>query len=184
MTTDWKELARRLGSTHESGDEQAGTELARAALEHVIETGTIRSAVDHYITGAPGSELARSVLWHLHPWSGMQRCHEVYSSSPDVEVRRRAVELLRVVADRRALPWIAGYLADADALTQAWAAGIVDQLLFTDLADVAECGPLLHIMAHHSNDTARERHAFIMEYLAQRDGAALPLAATDEPRDP
>ena len=180
MTIDWTGLARTLGSIRESGDEHSGSELARLALERITGADVFRSAVDHYVTGAPGSELARSVLWQVHPWSGMQRCHEIYLSGRDLEVRRRAVELLRVVADRRALPWVAGYLEDADPLIQAWAAGIVDQLLFADLADVAECEPLLRLMVDHANQQVRERHAFILEYLAQRGRAAQQAAEADK----
>jgi hypothetical protein len=113
-TVDWTELARRLGSSSESGNEHSGTDLARAALEEIAGPEVYRSAVDHYVSGAAGGELARSVLWHVHPWSAMQRCHELYETSADLFIRRRAVELLRVVADRRALPWIAAYLADPD----------------------------------------------------------------------
>jgi hypothetical protein len=169
-TIDWTDLARRLGSLEESGGEHAGSGMAREALEEIVDADVFRSAVDHYLSGSPGGELARHVLWLTHPWPAMQRCHQIYSEDPDVEARRRAIELLRVVADRRALPWIAACLADPDPQIQYWGAGIVDQLLFSGLVEEEECESLLRAMADHPHEGVRKQHAYIRQYLAQREG--------------
>src|SRR6266511_3757860 len=145
-TIDWRDLAQRLGSLEASGGEQAGSRMARLALDEIIGAEVFRSAVDHYVSRAPGAELARHVLWLVHPWSAMERCHEIYTERSELGACRNAIELLRVVADRRALPWIATYLADEDPEIQCWAAGIVDQLLFSDLVEVEECEFLLRAM--------------------------------------
>jgi hypothetical protein len=169
---DWTDLARRLGSLERAGSQYGSSTMARAAVELLLGPELIRSAVDHYVSGAPGSELARHVLWLLHPWSAMERCHEIYLTSPDLDDRRAAVELLRVVADRRALPWVAIYLSDPDEIIQAWAAGIVDQLLFSSLIEEEECAELLGVMKEHANERVRETHASVAGFLAEREGPA------------
>jgi hypothetical protein len=80
--------------------------------------------------------------------------------------------LLRVVADSRAVPWIATYLADGDPEIQSWGAGIVDQLLFSDLVEPEDCESLLQAMAQHPNESVRERHAVIVHFLADREKTA------------
>src|SRR5438132_12969587 len=107
---DWTDLARRLGSIESPGSEHAGSIMARVAVEELLGPEVFRSAVDHYVTRAPGAELARHILWLLHPWSAMERCQEIYISECDIDKRRNAVELLSVVADQRALAWVGTYL--------------------------------------------------------------------------
>lgn len=167
---DWYALARELGSIHgpdEAGSESGGTELAREAIERLIGPERLASAVDYYISLQPGFELARSVLWHVHPWSAMVRCREIFASESDIQTRRSAVELLRVVADRRVLPWIPEFLADHDAEIQAWAIGIVDQLIFSRLVDEEECAPILEAALNHRNLHVQELAADIRERLAK-----------------
>jgi hypothetical protein len=159
---DWQRIAEDVGSLSRSADtdrgwsEHGGTHLARLALEHLLDAEVYRSAVDHYVKGAPGSELARSLLWLVHPWEGMQRCHEVYSIAENLETKRRAVELLRVVADRRAVSWVSQYLQDSDEQIQFWGAGILEQLLLSDLVQLDECLDLLGDMANHANPKVQE----------------------------
>jgi hypothetical protein len=115
---DWEALAHEFSSVQlqEGGGhtEFASRSLAVGAVESLIGAERLATAVDHYIAGRPGSELARSVLWLLHPWASMLRCREIYDSSHDIHARRSAVELLRVVADARVLPWVDDFLADPD----------------------------------------------------------------------
>jgi HEAT repeat protein len=103
----------------------------------------------------------------------MQRCHELYTATSDLEVRRRSVELLRVVADRRALPWVAEYLANPDMEIQGWGAGIVDQLLWSELVDPEDCEFLLVVIENHPNEAVRERGAFIKEFMGNRETTAV-----------
>jgi hypothetical protein len=169
--TDWIDLARRLGSLAEPTIDTSGTLLARAALEEIVGPDTLRSAVDHYVSGARGASVARAVLWHIHPWSAMQRCHELYLTHSELAVRRAAIELLRVVADRRALPWVSEYLADPDREIQFWGAGIVDQLLFSDLVEIEECAAVLRIMSAHPHEKIREQYESLMQLLQDAEPA-------------
>ena len=158
---DWENLARRVGATLEGPTASGATEhgssgLARRALEQVLDASEWIAAVDHYVERRPGSELVRSVLWLVHPWPAMERCREIAQTSVDVETRRCAVELLRVVADDRALPWMSEFLQDGDPLVELWAAGVVDQLLFAGLVEEEQCKVLLDAMEHHGNSLVRQ----------------------------
>lgn len=102
----------------------------------------------------------------------MCRCYEIFNGPETVEARRTAVELLRVVADRRALPWIPEFLQDDDALIQAWGAGVLGQLLWSELIEPEEAERLLIAVDQHSNEPVRERAEFIRGFLLSRAEAA------------
>jgi HEAT repeat protein len=165
---DWEQLARQLGLLHPDG-ESSGSGAAQQALELLLGEDRLRAAVDYYISGGPGSELARNVLWMLHPWSAMQYCYEIYRSDADVDTRRSAVELLRVVADRRALPWVQEFLNDPDPGIQSWGAGVLDQMLFAHLVWPEDCADLLQKITEHPNEQVRKTATFIQEYLQQSE---------------
>jgi len=173
---DWEQLAREVGSLREDG-EHCSSDLGLRALEVIVGEDRLRAAVDYYVAGGRGSELARFVLWALYPWSAMCRCYEIYRSDADVATRCSAVELLRVVGDRRALPWVSEFLDDQDPGIQAWGAGMLDQLLWSRLVFPEECEELLKKCRAHPNEQVRETADFIDSYLASRG----PLDAGPSP---
>jgi hypothetical protein len=173
---DWHKLALQIGSIHERG-ESGGTDVARQALELIIGPEALRGAVDYYVAGHSGSELARSVLSLVKPAAAIDRCLEIARSDTDVESRQLAVELLRVVADARGIQWAGEFLNDVDEGVQIWAAGIVDQLLWSDLVDSEDCRDILEAMAQHKNGAVQERAVFIRSYLAARQERAEPDVA-------
>jgi hypothetical protein len=156
---DWHRLAKHLGATGRGVDsdntERGGTDLARAALESILTREQIVSAVDHYVSLQPGFELARSVLSLLRPWSAMLRCREIFASADELDDRRTAVELLRVIADRRVISWIPEFLADPDPGIQNWGIGILDQLVFAGLVDSDESNLVVDLARAHDNETVR-----------------------------
>lgn len=169
---DWAKLAGELGLRAPYGEYCCGSDDALRALELIIGEDTLRASVDYYVEHRLGSELARSVLWQLRPWSAMCRCHEIFKGPETIENRRSAVELLRVVADRRTLPWISEFLQDDDAFIQAWGAGVLDQLLYSELVEQEEAEELLRTAEQHSNKSVREQAEFIRGYLLSRADAA------------
>jgi hypothetical protein len=168
---DWAALAQSLGTLHEGG-ESGGSNVARKALELIIGESEIRAAVDYYVSQNIGAELTRHVLWQIRPWSAMQRCCEIYEHSDDIDERRSAIELLRVVADGRAVPWVEQFLDDPDDGIQNWGAGVVDQLLWSDSVDPEDCKHLLDRMAAHPNSSVRDTYDFISKYLKSREESA------------
>jgi hypothetical protein len=174
-TIDWEGLARQLGTLDADG-ESGGSDVALRAIELLLGEECLRAAVDHYVARRPGSELARHVLWQLQPWSAMQRCYELSRSGADVDTRCAAVELLRVVADRRALPWVEDFLSDPHPGIQGLGAGVLDQLLWSGRVGPDECADLLRRLGEHPNEKVRETAAFIRSYLRRREGGS-----TDDP---
>jgi hypothetical protein len=166
---DWHALALDLGAITENG-EKGSSALANRAVEILIGEDNLRQAVEYYVTFKPGSELARSVLWMLHPFSAMQHCYDIYKSDAPIQERRQAVELLRVVADRRAVGWIAEFLKDEDEEIQGWGAGVLDQLLWSDLVFQEEVEDLLQMAESHENSGVRDTAEFIKGFLQRRDG--------------
>ena len=164
---DWEQLATSLGLLNDKG-ESGSSDAARRALGMIVGEAALRSAVDHYIAFHRGFELARQVLCQIHPWSAMSYCYEIFKSSRPIEDRRSAVELLRVVADRRALPWVAEFLANEDAEIQAWGVGVLDQLLWSELIDPAEAKKLLRAAERHGNEAVRDKAAFIRGFRRDR----------------
>jgi hypothetical protein len=164
---DWKALATELGRTtytDRGWTEQGGSLAACEALELILGPQALRSSVDYYISRQPGFELVRSVLWLLHSPSAMERCHEIFLTTEDIEDRRAAIELLRVVADKRALEWVPDYLADPDAEIQVWGIGVVDQLLMSG-AEFEDCLAILDAAETHANGDVREKAQWIREHL-------------------
>lgn len=176
---DWEGLAEQLGLLTETG-EQGSSEAAKGALELIIGEAALRASVDHYLAERPGSELARHVLARIKPGSAMTYCYELFRGADRLEDRRAAVELLRAVADRRALPWVAEFLADDDTHIQSWGIGVLDQLLWSNLIEPDEAEALLQEAEDHSNEAVKERVHFIREYLLERAQVEVPALALDD----
>lgn len=164
---DWEQLARNFGLLSEGG-EAGSSDDARRALEVIIGESALRDSVEYYIAGGPGSELARHVLWQLRPQSAMNHCYEIFKSSRPIYERRMAVELVRVVADRRALPWIKEFLTDPDVGIQLWGVGLLDQLLFSRLVEPLDAESPLTMAEAHSSNGVVETALFIRGFLRAR----------------
>jgi hypothetical protein len=156
---DWEALAREMGLLHgggAGGTESAGSNDARAALDLILGHAAIRDSVDHYVSYRPGSELARAVLRIYGSPAAMERCYELFREPGDVNRRRSAVELLRMVADDRALEWVPEFLNDPDEGIQNWGIGVVDQLLFVGAVGIDRCQALLELAAKHPSAYVRD----------------------------
>lgn len=161
---DWEQIAKSIGIENRQG---AGSDDAKKALEQIIGINALRSAVDYYVTCQPYSELVRHVLWFLHPESAMNRCYEIYKTSDNIEHRRSAVELLRVVSDYRGVKWVREFLDDPDRDIQNWGVGMLRQLLLGGGLDPEhESVPeLLAYCKTHKNDHVRDWYQHIKKYL-------------------
>ncbi len=125
----------------------------------------------------------------------MKYCYALYRSSPNLNTRRSSIELLRFIADRRALQWVPEFLSDDDPTIQNWGAALVDQLVFRseigisfttsdrkavsvnemtpdhreltmEAADQA-CAELLTLMKDHPTEVVRRYYDGIQQSLAQ-----------------
>jgi HEAT repeat protein len=164
LEIDWDEFAvAEEGHLGPGGDNRA-----RRALEVILGEQAIRSAVDCILAVRPGAGLALDVLSLLRPWIAAEYCHEISLSSSDIDKRRRAVGLLQDVGDRRALPWLSGYLDDSDSMVQMCGAAVLDHLLYLDLVEPQEAEGLIKKAQHHDNEAVREQAESIRRYLRNR----------------
>jgi hypothetical protein len=166
MAINWKSLAKDLGCFRQGGDERyesGSSDFAKQAIATLLGEENLLAAVDYYISGEPGSELARSVLWQLRPWCAMKYCYDIYKFSENIENRISAIELLRVIADRRVLIWIEEFLSDANEGIQFWGIGIVDQLLFSQLVEYEDVQNILEKARDHKNSQVVEKAYEIIE---------------------
>ncbi|HMS42022.1 MAG TPA: hypothetical protein PKE69_17450 [Pyrinomonadaceae bacterium] len=152
---DWIALSKQVG-TDGGVLESVGTQDAQRAIEILIGEENLREAVDYYIDGKPGSELVRFVLRQFHPWSAMEYCYQIYKSDENPERRMFAVELLRAVADKRALMWIYEFLADNNPQIQVLGIGILDYLNLKNLIVIEDVEEILIKAAKHSNKSVRQ----------------------------
>jgi hypothetical protein len=164
---NWQSLAEKVGAISQSNDrlenvddwsESGSSDLGRQAIEVLIGENNLRDAVDYYISGQPGCELVRHILWQLHSWTAMEYCYEIYrSTSRDLNSRRMAIELLKVVGDCRALIWIDEFLEDGDECIQNCGIDLLSQLLFSDLIYPENARNLLVKSMNHGNAYVREK---------------------------
>lgn len=128
---DWRCLAEKMGTItwNDSGhSESGGTVLAKQALVEIIGDKIFCAAVDFYVSHEPGYELARSVLLLLNPPAAMDRCMELFRNADDAQQATDAIELLRVVADKRALNWVPEIMASDNSGVRVWGVSLLDQL--------------------------------------------------------
>jgi hypothetical protein len=164
---NWEELAKEVGAI-KNGQESGSNIFAQRAIELLIGPDNIREAVNYYINGGPGAELARCVIWQIHPISAMEYCYEIYKTDENFENRRMAVELLRVAADRRVLPWVPELLTDSDPGIRAWGFGIIDQLLWSNLVEEEEVEHLINLAQANSDEHLKENIEFVKGFLRAR----------------
>ncbi len=167
---NWEQLARDLGAIGENGNESSSSTQALRAIELLLGEDALREAVHYYIQRRPGRELLRSVLWQLHPWSAMDECYRVFRDAPSLSCKESAVELLRVVADERALPWVKEFLAHEDPRIQTWGIGVVDQLFYSELCHAEDIQELLETALKHENPWVRERAEYVEHMVRARSG--------------
>lgn len=164
---DWEKLVGHLGLLR-AGGEIVSSDDARRAMELIIGESALRESVEYYIEGGPGSELARHALWQLRPQSAMNHCYEIFKSTRPIFERRMAVELVRVVADQRALPWVKEFLTDPDEGIQLWGVGLLDQLLWSQLVEPIDGEAALRMAEAHSSKGVGEKARFIRDFLLAR----------------
>lgn len=138
QAVDWRALARSLGTVHARG-ESVSLEDALFAIETILGEELIRAAVDDYVALRPGRGLARAILQFLGSKAAVWRCQEICKTGESLGARAEALELLCLVADVRAIPWIEEFLDVPETRLQ--------DIMARHLTDLAR--------GNHLNDTAR-----------------------------
>lgn len=135
---DWKALGLELGAIRETAPGSWVAfdrgDLGTRAIERLLGGDDVAlSAVGAYVTGDVEGEVARSVLRVLRSPAAMDECWRIYRTSECADDRETAIELLRSIADRRALPWYEEVFQSGDLPSaRRWACSGVAQLGYTE----------------------------------------------------
>ena len=87
----------------------------------------------------------------------MEECYRIFKESNNLDEKIDAVELLRVVADKRVLKWVPEFLEHENPGIQNWGIGIIDQLLFSNLCDEEDVAEILDKAKNHSSKYVRDK---------------------------
>ena len=169
-TIDWTALAERLETitwTEGGRRELGGTRVARQALAELLGEELLVSAVEHYLKHEPGDETARSVLLELKPPVAMDRCLAVFESDPDIDRVRTAIELLRWVADLRALAWYPSIMAHEDEMVRVWGTRLIDQLWMSGELEAEDAMSYLTPALTDRSEIVRSNAEQVIEMLEQ-----------------
>lgn len=143
---------------------------ARAALVGLLGEQTIANAVRAYVEGSPQAELARSLLELLAPPAAAEACRALLFDQADVPApaRQAACELLRVVADERALAWAEALIDDEDREVARLAMALVDRLLISGQVAPEQVDALVERAERSRDDGLREQARLTREELQRR----------------
>src|SRR5829696_1781359 len=115
MITNWKELAKQIGSLHENG-ERGGDDFAQMAFEQIFGRDWIENTVEHIVSFKPGSEVAMNCLRLLRLKQAVLYAYEIYKSSSG-ERAAQAVWLIEHIAHPVSFDWIEEFLKDENVTT-------------------------------------------------------------------
>ena len=101
----------------------------------------------------------------------MRRWYEIFKGPETVENRRTAIELLRVGGGSQSITLDPRVLRGRRRF-QAWGAGVLDQLLWSEWVEQEEAEELLRTAEQHSNQSVRECAEFVRGYLRSRAEAS------------
>jgi hypothetical protein len=170
MVTDWKRLAKQLGSLHENG-ESGGDSFAQEAFDEILGDEWIESAVEHIVSFKPGRELAMNCLRYFHSSKATKYAYHIYKSSAG-ERADQAVWLIKHLANPISFNWIEEFLNDSNVIH--WGIGVLDQLLWTRQVQYDnKAKSLLELANKNSNGQLKGQIDFIMEYLEEQSRSSL-----------
>jgi HEAT repeat protein len=171
---DWAALADQLGTITEVApgtlQESGGTQVAYDALIAILGEETIASAVAHYLALEPGFAVAYSILKLLRPPLAMEMCVSIFRAADDQELAASAIELLRVVADRRVLDWLPEVFASPNPMVRMWAIGMLDQLYMRSEIESEEGGVFVVPMLQDPEEMVRLQAQQVID-MWERDAA-------------
>lgn len=165
MEIDWEALGRQVGSIGGASGEVGGTAYAQAALEALLGDDGIDGAIERFISGKPGHELAMNVLRLLGSRKAAERAYSIYKNDGG-ERGRLAVWLIKLSAHPIAFEWIPEFLADHEVAISG--AGLLDQLLWSRRVATEDAESLIVLCEQHPIENVRETAAFIRGYLKDR----------------
>jgi hypothetical protein len=167
MITDWKQLARQLGSLRDDGSESGGDDYAKKAFDEILGDEWVESTVEHIVSFKRGRELAMNCLRYLHSNKATNYAYRVYKTS-EGERADQAVWLIKHLANPIAFEWIEEFVNDKNVIH--WGLGVLDQSLWTEQILYDDKAKLLLELADtNSNGQLKEQTDFIRQYVHERN---------------
>jgi hypothetical protein len=164
MITDWKELAKQIGSLRDDR-ESGGDEFAQIAFEQILGQEWIESTVDDIVFFKRGSELAMNCLRYIRSKQAILYAYSIYKSSSG-ERASRAVWLIKQIAHPISLDWVEDFLNDDNVM--GWGIGVLDKLLWEEQIPFdAKIERLLKLA--DGKEQLKEQVDFIRQYIEERN---------------
>jgi hypothetical protein len=88
MTTNWEALALKMGILNADGSESYLGQNEYTALELILGDEWIRHAVDTFIEGKPGNELAIKTIRHLYSKKAAEYAYQVFLRNKEQDFQR------------------------------------------------------------------------------------------------
>lgn len=164
MTTNWKELAAKIGSLHQDG-ESGGEDYAEKALEEILGQEWIEDTVEHSISFKPGREIAMNCLRYIRSKKAVQYAYCIYKNS-EGERASQAVWLIKHIAHPISFNWIKEFLSDDNVMD--WGIGVLDKLLWEKQIQYSSEAEALLLLAEQRSELLKPPVKFIREYLNDR----------------
>jgi hypothetical protein len=91
MKTNWEQLSRQLGVLQADGSEFYQGFHSSNALEEILGDEWLQHAVDTFIEGAPGNELAIKTLRFISSPKAAKMAYKVYSDNKDTDQQKASL---------------------------------------------------------------------------------------------
>jgi hypothetical protein len=88
MTTDWEALALKMGILKPDGSESYLGQYEYNALEEILGDEWIQHAVDTFIEGRKGNELAIKTVRHLHSKKAAEYAFKVFNDHKNTDIQK------------------------------------------------------------------------------------------------
>jgi hypothetical protein len=133
MTTNWEALATKMGVLKPDGSESYLGQYEYNALEEILGDEWIQHAVDTFINGEKGNELAIKTVRHLHSKKAAEYAFKVFNEHKNTDIQKANLAIFAMcdILHPLCMTYVETFLADAQyANTGLW---LMRQLLFDSI---------------------------------------------------
>jgi hypothetical protein len=91
MKTNWQALSKKLGVLKEDGSELYQGVNSSEALEEILGDEWLQDAVDTFIEGTPGNELAIKTLRFISSTRAAEMAYKIYTDNKDIDQQKASL---------------------------------------------------------------------------------------------
>jgi hypothetical protein len=93
MKTDWQELSKKLGVLKNDNSEMYQGINSSQALEEILGDEWLQHALDTFIDGEPGNELAIKTLRFISSTKAAEMAYKIYSDNKDTNQQKASLAI-------------------------------------------------------------------------------------------